>query len=61
MIWQYRLELRALDSPKLDKYQLYYQCNAGAGRAFSSVKKLIVPERNSMGNNITEALECLRA
>ena len=30
-------------------------------RAFSSVKKLITPERNSLGDNIIEALECLRA
>jgi hAT family C-terminal dimerisation region len=30
-------------------------------RAFSSAKKLITPERNSLGDNIIEALECLRA
>ena len=30
-------------------------------RAFNSAKKLITPERNSLGDNISEALECLRA
>ena len=30
-------------------------------RAFSSAKKLITPERNLLGDNIIEALECLRA
>ena len=29
-------------------------------RAFSSAKKLIAPERSSQGDNIIEALECLR-
>jgi len=53
-IWQYGMELRALYSSKLDKYWLCssLQCE----RAFSSVKKLITPERNSLGDNITEAL-----
>src|SRR3954452_18423883 len=30
-------------------------------RAFSRAKKLITPERNLLGDNIIEALECLRA
>jgi hAT family C-terminal dimerisation region len=30
-------------------------------RDFSSIKKLITPERNTLGDNIIEALECLRA
>jgi hypothetical protein len=30
-------------------------------RGFSSTKKPITPERNSLGENIIEALECLRA
>jgi hypothetical protein len=30
-------------------------------RAFSNVKKPITPERNSPGDNIIEALKCLRA
>jgi hypothetical protein len=30
-------------------------------RGFNSAKKLITPGRNSLGDNIIEALECLRA
>ena len=30
-------------------------------QAFSSAKKLITPEGNLLGDNIIEALECLRA
>jgi hypothetical protein len=30
-------------------------------RAFSSAKKLITPERNSLADNLIEALECLKA
>jgi hypothetical protein len=30
-------------------------------QAFSSVKMLLTPERNSLGDNIIEALECLKA
>ena len=30
-------------------------------RVFSSAKKLITPERNRLGENITEACECLKA
>src|SRR4051794_15083742 len=30
-------------------------------RAFSSANKLITPERNSIGDNLIEALECLKA
>jgi hypothetical protein len=30
-------------------------------QAFSSANKLITPERNSLGDNVIEALECLRA
>jgi hypothetical protein len=30
-------------------------------RAFSSAKKLTTPERNLLGDDIIEALECLRA
>jgi hypothetical protein len=30
-------------------------------RAFSSAKKLITPERVNLGDDISEALECLKA
>jgi hypothetical protein len=52
-IWQYGIELRALDSPKLDKYWLCHQClpttqiykiissvsNSNTGTAISHLKK----------------------
>jgi hAT family C-terminal dimerisation region len=31
------------------------------GRVFSSTKKLITPERNTLGDDLIEALECLKA
>jgi hAT family C-terminal dimerisation region len=34
-----------------------YECE----RVFSSAKKLITPERNSLTDNIIKALECLKA
>ena len=30
-------------------------------RTFSSAKKLITPDRNALGDDIIEALECLKA
>jgi hypothetical protein len=36
---------------------IFYECE----RAFRSAKKLITPERKFLGDNIIEALECLRA
>ena len=53
------MELRGLDSLKLDKSPLCHQCNAS--ESFNNLKKLITPERNSLGSNIIEALECLKA
>jgi len=55
-IWLYGAELRALDRPNLDKYWLLRM-----RASLYSAKKLITPERNSLGDNIIEALECLRA
>jgi hypothetical protein len=34
---------------------------ANASESYSSAKKLITPERNLLGDDIIEALECLRA
>jgi hypothetical protein len=56
-IWQHGSELRALDTPKLDKHWLCNLCE----RVFSSAKKLIIPERNSLADDTIEAVECLKA
>ena len=34
-----------------------YECE----RVFSSVKRLITPDRNALGDDLIEALECLKA